>query len=201
MDASLVIVLIVALVVLAAVAWLVTQRRRSAQLHERFGPEYDRTVRQAGDRRRAEDELAAREQRVKQLEIRPLQAEERARFADRWRTVQGQFVDEPAGAVQEADRLVAEVMRARGYPVEAFEQRVADISVDHPQVVEHYRAAHATALRQERGDASTEDLRQALVHYRALFADLLETEATEAPESTGRRETPRTELREREAGR
>lgn len=170
-----------ALIALALVAgmlaaWLVLQRRRSAYLRERFGPEYERAVQQIGDRRRAETELERREKRVEQLQIRPLPLSEAQRFADAWRKVQARFVDDPSGAVADADRLVAEVMQARGYPVGEFEQRAADISVGHPDVVEHYRAAHRIALTNERGQATTEDLRQAMVHYRALFGHLLETE-------------------------
>jgi hypothetical protein len=165
-----------ALVVGMLAAWLVLQRRRSAYLRERFGPEYERAVQQIGDRRRAETELEQREKRVEQLQIRPLPLSEAQRFADAWRQVQARFVDDPSGAVADADRLVAEVMQARGYPVGDFEQRAADISVDHPDVVEHYRVAHRIALANERGQATTEDLRQAMVHYRALFGHLLETE-------------------------
>ncbi len=170
-----------ALIALALVAgllaaWLVLQRRRSAYLRERFGPEYERAVQQIGDRRRAETELERREKRVEQLQIRPLPLSEAQRFADAWRKVQARFVDDPSGAVADADRLVAEVMQARGYPVGEFEQRAADISVGHSDVVEHYRAAHRIALANERGQATTEDLRQAMVHYRALFGHLLETE-------------------------
>jgi hypothetical protein len=154
-----------ALLVGMLAAWLVLQRRRSTYLRERFGPEYERAVQQIGDRRRAETELEQREKRVEQLQIRPLPLSEARRFAD-----------DPSGAVADADRLVAGVMQARGYPVGDFEQRAADISVDHPDVVEHYRAAHRIALASERGLATTEDLRQAMVHYRALFGHLLETE-------------------------
>jgi hypothetical protein len=163
-----------ALVLGALITWLLMRRQRSTALRERFGPEYDRTVRSAGDPHRAEAELEARKQRVEQLRIRALSAEERGRFAEVWRSVQTRFVDHPGAAIRDADRLVAEVMRARGYPVGDFEQGAADVSVDHPDVVENYRAAHALATRQERDEASTEDLRQAMVHYRALFDDLLD---------------------------
>jgi hypothetical protein len=169
-----VIVLIVALVVLGAgVAWFWTTRQRSARLHQRFGPEYERTVARAGDQGKAEKTLQARQERVEKLHIQPLALPERSRFADAWRSAQAQFVDDPPGAIRQADRLVGELMQARGYPIGNFEQRAADVSVDHPEVVSNYRAAHAIAVRQERGEASTDDLRQGLLHYRELFDELL----------------------------
>ena len=140
------------------------------------------------DQRSAERSLEERKERVEQLQIRALSPDERDQFAERWRSAQAQFVDDPAGATRVADALVGEIMQARGYPVGDFEQRAADVSVDHPRVVEHYRAAHAIALRTDRGQADTddtEDLRQAFVHYRALFDDLLEVEAP-APQETRR---------------
>lgn len=164
-------VVIVAVLIVAAV-WYSSQRR-SDQLRERFGPEYKRAVAETGDRRRAEEELEARQKRVSQLEIRDLRPDEQRRFSEEWRAVQARFVDDPPTAVRDADGLVGRLMQSRGYPVGDFEQRAADVSVDHPGVVEHYRAAHAVALRQEQGQASTEDLRQAMVDYRALFAELL----------------------------
>ena len=179
MNDPVVMALVVALIVAIGVAiWLYTQKRKTEELRGRFGPEYDRTVQETGDRQAAERALWERTERVEQLHIRPLEPSERDAFANRWRSAQAQFVDDPKGAISQADRLVAEVMQARGYPVGEFEQRAADISVDHPRVVEHYRAAHEIAQRSERGDAATEDLRQAMVHYRALFEDLLETGAT-----------------------
>jgi len=175
MTQSTVIVLaVVAVVVLAAVGWLVWQRQRSESLREQYGPEYDRTVRQMGDQRRAESELLKRQERVEQFDIRPLDASQRSEYMDRWRTVQAKFVDDPKGAVTDADGLVTAVLKARGYPVADFDQRAADLSVHHPRVVENYRAARDIALRHRRGEASTEDLRQAMVYYRALFQDLLE---------------------------
>jgi hypothetical protein len=181
MDNPLVLVLVVALVIaVAAMAWLYFQKRRTQDLQGRFGPEYDRTVATHEDRGKAEKALEEREERVEHLKLRPLSPKEREQFIERWRSVQAQFVDGPNGATKEADRLVGELMQTRGYPVGDFEQRAADVSVDHPRVVEHYRAAHAIALRTDRGDADTgdtEDLRQAFVHYRALFDDLLEVEA------------------------
>jgi hypothetical protein len=169
-----IVLLVVAVVVVGAVAWYLGQRRRSQRLQERFGPEYERTVESTGKRSDAEAELEARQERVEALDIRPLSPEDRDRFRERWRVVQATFVDDPASAVADADKLIGEVMRARGYPVGDFEQRAADVSVDHPHVVDHYRAAHQIALRQRTGEADTEQLRQAMVHYRALFADLLE---------------------------
>lgn len=170
--------IVIAVVVVAAIviAIVAAQRAKSARLQRRFGPEYDRTVRKAGDRTAAEKELAAREARVKKFHLEELPAGARDRYTEEWRTVQTRFVDEPQGALGEADALVANVMRDRGYPMENFDQQVADISPDHPQVVGNYRAAHAIAKRSERGEASTEDLRQAMVHYRTLFTDLLGTD-------------------------
>jgi type II secretory pathway component HofQ len=173
MDRTMMIVVGVAVVVLALVAiWLMQQRRR-AHLRQRFGPEYERSLQQHGSATVAERELDARERRVAKLDIRALSREETARFSQAWLLTQQRFVDSPGDAVAEADRLVGEVMRTRGYPMAEFEQRAADISVDHPQVVANYRAARAIVDRNRRGEASTEDLRQALVHYRELFADLL----------------------------
>ena len=178
MDNPLVIVLLVALVAaLGVVAWLFMQKRRSDQLQSRFGSEYDRTLATHGDQKAAERELEHRAERVEHFQLRPLAREERDQFVARWQSVQAQFVDDPSGATSEADELVGQVMATRGYPVGDFEQRAADVSVNHPGVVEHYRAGHALALRAARGDADTEDLRQAFVHFRALFEDLLEVES------------------------
>jgi hypothetical protein len=182
------ILIIAALAVLAIAALVVwaTQRRRSAELRQRFGPEYERTVQAARDRIQAEKELRAREERVDALEIRPLEPAARDRYAERWREVQAMFVDDPGSAVDQADTLIGEVMRARGYPVGDFEQRAADISVNHPQVVDHYRTAHSIAVRRSSGDGATEQLRQAFVHYRALFAELLETPDTNGTDRPAR---------------
>lgn len=177
-DATLIIAALVIIAILIAAVWWYSMRQRSAKLRERFGPEYERTVAEKGDTRRAEDELTDRQKRVSQLDIRPLAADERRRFNDEWRAVQARFVDDPSTAVGDADTLVGRVMEARGYPVGDFEQRAADVSVDHPTVLEHYRAAHEIALRHAQGQASTEDLRQAMVDYRALFAELLEEPRT-----------------------
>ena len=176
MDTTLVMVLIV-VVVLAIVGWLFWQRQRTNQVRERFGPEFDRAVEDHGDPTKAARALEAREKRVEHLAIHPLAPDDQTRFADAWRAVQARFVDNPTGAIREADALVAEVMRARGYPVGDFEQRAADISVDHPHVVDNYRLAHEIAARNERGEASTEDLRKATLAYRALFEDLLGRQA------------------------
>jgi hypothetical protein len=174
----------VAVVAVAAIAgWVILQRQRSESLRRQFGPEYDRAVAEQGDPRRAESELATRRKRVDQLHIRALSPHECQRFAEAWRGAQAHFVDEPSAAIHEADQLVTKVMEARGYPVGRFEQRAADISVDHPHVVSNYRAARQIALANQEGRASTEDLRKAMVHYRALFEDLLETPETAEKES------------------
>ena len=177
-DATLIIVAVVIIAILVAAVWWYSMRQRSAKLQERFGPEYERTVAEKGDTRKAEDDLTDRQKRVSKLEIKPLAADERRRFNDEWRAVQARFVDDPSAAVRDADTLVGRVMEARGYPVGDFEQRAADVSVDHPTVLEHYRAAHAVALRHAQGQASTEDLRQAMVNYRSLFDELLEEQQT-----------------------
>src|SRR6266536_1945113 len=178
MNNAVVIVLAVALIAAIGLAvWMYMQKRRTDTLRSDFGPEYERAVHEHHDQREAERELEQRRERVSQLHIQPLPAAERDRFAEQWRSVQAQFVDDPNDATTEADYLVGEVMRARGYPVGDFEQRAADVSVHHPRVVEHYRAAHAIAIRNQRDGAETEDLRQAMVHFRALFEDLLEVEA------------------------
>ena len=169
----------IAVIVVAGVIWWELRRRRSEALRARFGSEYDRVVHTTGNVRAAEDTLEARTRRVASFHIKPLTPEDAAKYGDAWRRVQERFVDDPRGAVTEADRLVGEVMHARGYPLGEFEQRVEDISVDHPDVVINYRAARDIAQAHSRGQASTEDLRQAMVHYRALFNDLLDTRATE----------------------
>ena len=174
MDQATMIAVIVGILVLAVVGWLVWQRQRSEQLRARYGPEYERTVTEVGDKRRAESELVKRQQRVEQLDIRPLSAEQQSGYLQQWRAVQTRFVDDPKGAVTDADRLVEDVMKMRGYPVADFDQRAADLSVHHPRVVDNYRAARDVAHRHRRGEATTEDLRQAMVYYRGLFEDLLE---------------------------
>ena len=179
MDTSTAIILVIGVIlIVGVVAWIMMQRR-TEELRKRFGPEYDRVISERGDARQAESELAARQKRVDRLDIHPIELAERERFIEAWRATQARFVDAPAEAIKDADRLVTEVMQARGYPVGDFEQRAADVSVDHPIVVENYRAARVIALANERGQAGTEDLRQAIVHYRALFEDLLETREKE----------------------
>ena len=176
----LMIVVAIAVIALAVVGWLFWRKRRTDQLRGRFGPEYDRTVRNIGDRRRAEAELEARKKRVEKLHLRPLTPEEQQRFGKAWAAAQARFVDDPKAAVADAHRLVKEVMQARGYPVADFEQRVADVSVDHPNVATNYRSARDIAARCEQGKATTEDLRKAIVFYRGLFEELLE-----APQMVG----------------
>jgi len=166
------VVLIVA--VGALVAWLVMQRLRTQRLRQRFGPEYTHTVNAFGGRTKAEAELTKREQRVARLNITPLAPADAARFSQAWNALQSRFIDNPKGAVGEADQLVRELMVKRGYPMGDFERLAADISVDHPGVVTTYRAAQAIAVRDERGEADTEELRKAVVHYRTLFDELLE---------------------------
>jgi hypothetical protein len=163
--------------VIAVLVWQALARRRTGRLRGRFGPEYDQTVSTAESRREAEAELQAREERRQQLEIRPLSQAARDRYLDSWQVVQAQFVDDPRAAVASADGLIQSVMAERGYPVADFEQRAADVSVDHPQVVENYRHGHRLAQASANGDDSTEDLRQAMRHYRALFDDLVEPDA------------------------
>ena len=178
MNQSLMIVIavvVIALLILAAV--LISRRRRSQRLKAHFGREYDRAVEEKGSRAKAEADLADREKRVEKLDIRPLDSAERRKLLEDWTQVQARFVDDPRRAVAFADALVGDVMKARGYPVNDFEQRAGDISVDHPIVVEHYRAAHEIAVRDHAGKASTEDLRQAMIHYRALFDNLVGVEA------------------------
>ena len=181
-NTTLMVVAVVAVLVIAAIAWMVMQRQRRAHLKDRFGPEYDQAVRAHQDPRVAERELAARERRVAKLEIKPISRDEAVRLSEAWSRIQTRFVDDPKGAVVDANALVDEVMRMRGYPLVDFEQRAADISVDHPRVVANYRAARVIAERNVRGESNTEELRQALVHYRELFADLLEIRAEDRRE-------------------
>jgi hypothetical protein len=176
MNQHQVVILVAAVVVIAAVAialFLVQRKRRSQRLRGRFGPEYDRVVKEEGNISRGEEVLEFRASRRDKLQIHALTPSLGAEFAERWRTVQAQFVDDPKSAVGRADQLVNEVMHARGYPMEEFDQQASLISVDHPVVVNNYRSAHSIAARHNRGQASTEDLRQAMVHYRSLFDELL----------------------------
>jgi hypothetical protein len=166
------------LIVVVAVALYLRKRRKTTEgLRARFGPEYDRAVLTHGSERKGEAKLADRETRVESLNIRELGAAERERFTADWRVVQSRFVDHPKGAVTEADELVSALLKARGYPVAEFDQRAADISVNHPRLVEYYRSAHAVAVRVGRDEASTEDLRNAMIQYRSLFDELVEVRA------------------------
>jgi hypothetical protein len=176
MDPKLIGLAVVVILVIAVLAWMYVRKRRtrSAKLRQRFGPEYERAVRTHGSERRAEAKLADREKRVGTMKIRELDAAERERFSAQWISLQARFVDYPKGAVTEAGELVSSLMQARGYPVTDFDQCAADISVDHPKVVENYRSAHAIALRLGRGEASTEDLRSAMIYYRSLFEELVQ---------------------------
>lgn len=174
-----IVIAVAAVILVLGIVWAATRTRRTRSLQERFGGEYDRTVEKAGGRREAERELSDREKRHEQLDLRPLSPRARDRYLDRWEATQSRFVDDPPGAVAEADDLVHSVMRDRGYPVEDFEQRAADISVEHPNLVEKYRTAHGIAESSARGEASTEDLRHSVRHYRALFIELLGTGDTQ----------------------
>jgi hypothetical protein len=175
----------VVILVIAVMAWLFVQKRGSttADLRRKFGPEYERTVQQHGSERKAEANLADRQERVEKLNIRDLDAMERERFSKQWESVQSRFVDSPKGAVAEADDLVSSLMKTRGYPVSDFDQCAADISVDHPRVVENYRFAHDIALGVGKDAATTEDLRTAMIHYRSLFEELVQV-----PTIVGRKE-------------
>jgi hypothetical protein len=179
LDPKLIVLAAVVILLIAALAWLYVRKRRSttAGLRQKFGPEYERAVREHGSERKAEARLADRQERVEKLNIRDLDPMERERFLKQWESVQSRFVDSPKGAVAEADDLVSSLMKARGYPVSDFDQRAADISVDHPRVVENYRSAHAIALRVGRDAATTEDLRTAMIHYRSLFEELVHVPA------------------------
>ena len=170
---QLVLVAVVFLIIGVLVAMALTRVQRTKQLKERFGPEYDRAMNEKGNKRQAEDELAARLAHVNALQIRPLTAEEVNRYALDWQETQTQFVDEPLTALQKADRLIREVMKAKGYPVEDFEQRAADISVDYPELVTDYRGLHLIAVKEKEDEISTEEMRQAMVHGRALFENLI----------------------------
>lgn len=178
-----VVVAVVAIVVVM-VAWAASSRIRRERLKTRFGPEYDRALARTRSPRKAEDMLLSRERRVAGLHIRPLTPADAEGFAEEWRQLQKRFVDEPDAVVSQADALVSDVLRARGYPVGDFEQRVDDISVDHPEAVSHYRLARDLARNRARGEGSTEDLRQALVHYRALFDELLDLKSHEPEHAT-----------------
>jgi hypothetical protein len=170
----------VAILLVAAIVWMYAGRRKSktANLRKKFGPEYDREVLIHGAGRKAEVKLEEREKRVEKFNIRELGPIERGRFLKQWESVQAHFVDSPKGAVTDADDLVSALMKTRGYPVSDFDQRAADISVDHPRVMENYRAAHEIALRVGKDEANTEDLRMAMIYYRSLFEELAQTPAS-----------------------
>src|SRR6185436_17018207 len=166
--------IVIGVIVAAIAAWLALRKRRTENLRTQFGgAEYDRTLKEEGSRRHAEAGLKERNERVESLAIRPLASGDRVRFVESWSRIQARFVDGPGGAVTEADQLLGDVMSTRGYPVSDFEQRAADISVDHPMVLQNYRTAHEIAVRQAQGKATTEDLRQAMIHYRTLFEELV----------------------------
>jgi hypothetical protein len=171
---------IVVLVTVAALAWI---RRRTERLRSQFGPEYERAVEEGGGRWQGESELEERRKRRASLDIRPLDPSARQRYVGAWREVQARFVDSPESALADADRLVTQVMQDRGYPMQDFERRAADVSVDHPNVVQNYRQAGAIRDAHRRGAATTEELRQAMVHYRALFDEMLEGETGTAREA------------------
>jgi hypothetical protein len=181
MSTLTVIILVIALVAIAVGVMMYVQRERTRKLRGQFGPEYDRLATNQGNRK-AEQELLNRQKRLEKLHIRELNQGEIDRYANEWRNVQTRFVDSPREAVAEADRLIGEVMETRGYPMADFEQRAADISVDHPHLVENYRTAHFIAGRDRVGKATTEDLRQAMVHYRELFEDILSARSNQIHE-------------------
>jgi hypothetical protein len=186
-------VIVVVVLVVVSVGWIWMRRQRTQRLTEQYGPEYQRAVESAGSQHEAERDLDARQERVKTFEIRALSTDEHDRYLASWKESQAHFVDDPSGAISQADVLVQEVMRARGYPMADFEQRAADISVDHPHVLDEYRAAHNIAERHATGGVETEDLRQAMVHYRALFEDLLETDSAPPEQEPPVREVPLTD--------
>lgn len=180
MSPTLIVIIVIAVLVIIGIALTVMRRREGERLKQDFGPEYDRQVREAGgSEAKAQAELLKREKRVEKLDIRPLPPERRHAFAEDWQQVQARFVDDPERSIALADALVAEVMKARGYPVDDFEQRAGDISVDHPAVVQNYRAAHDIAMRRAQGKADTEDLRSAFLGYRNLFDELLRSDVPE----------------------
>lgn len=195
MDSQILIIVAITVVVCALIAagvWIAADKVRSRRLRERFGPEYDHAIEQTQDRNLAEAELHSREQRVKKFRIVPLSSQDRAHYRETWAAVQNRFVDDPQAAVKEGHGQIFEVMEKRGYPVTNFEQAAADLSVDYPEVVENYRKASAIAARNREGKAGTEELRQALVHLRALFNELLEapTPKSETKAMSGRSRVP-----------
>jgi hypothetical protein len=180
MDPKIIVAIVVVALIIVGVVLMIWRKREGERLKQQFGPEYERQVREAGgSRAKAEAELLKREKRVEKLDIKPLPPEQRDAFAADWQQVQAKFVDDPERSIALADALVAEVMKARGYPVDDFEQRAADISVEHPGLVQNYRAAHDIAVRRSQGKADTEDLRSALIGYRSLFDELLHADVPE----------------------
>jgi hypothetical protein len=180
-----ILIAVAAALVVVGAAWAIARTRRTKQLQSQFGPEYNRTVNAADSKKTAEAELAERRERRQEMEIRPLSSGARERYTTQWESVQAQFVDDPGAAVASADRLIQSVMADRGYPVKDFETRAADLSVDHPKVVENYRQGHHLAEKSSDGKGSTEELRQAMRHYRALFDELVEPDA-DAPMTRAR---------------
>ena len=178
-NTTLILVAVIFLVIGGLLAVIVTRFQQTKRLKDRFGPEYDRMVNEVGDKRQVENELQARLAHVEQLNIRSLTAEEVNRFALEWQSTQTEFVDEPQASLQKADRLIREVMKVKGYPVEDFEQRAADISVDYPDLVTDYRGLHMIAVKEDDDQVSTEEMRQAMVHGRALFENLVRQETDE----------------------
>jgi hypothetical protein len=172
-----IIAVVLGLMIIGAIVWpIFAGRKRSERLHDHFGPEYDHTVETLGDEKKAQTELEERQKHVEALDIHPLSVEERERYVAGWTAVQSKFVDEPGQAIVDADRLIMEVMQKRAYPESDFEQRAADVSVSYPALVSNYRAARVIALKNEQHQADTEELRQAMIYYRSLFEELLETE-------------------------
>jgi FtsZ-interacting cell division protein ZipA len=197
MDKTTIIIVAVVLAVLVVAGFILMRRRRTEELQSRFGPEYERALKETGDKSKAETELQRREKRVEKLSIRPLDPAQRERFSGEWQRVQAEFVDNPENSVRDADILLQEVMRTRGYPVENFDQVAADVSVDHPTVVQHFRTAHDIARRHSKGEGNTEDLRNAMINYRALFDELVAVSPTTDKENTDRRITDDAGARER----
>jgi hypothetical protein len=177
--AIIIIAAVIAAMVVGYLVYAANQKKHTGRLKGQFGPEYDRAVETSGGRKEAEADLSARQERVEALDIHPLGETQRTDYVERWRVVQQRFVDDPSASLRDADQLVGEVMTTRGYPMARWDQRAADVSVDHPRVVENYRAGHQISKEMESGTASTEQLRVAMVHYRTLFEDLL------APEPVG----------------
>jgi hypothetical protein len=178
-------VAVLAVVLAAAIGFVTSRRRRSQKLRKTFGPEYDRVMRREGDSRKAEGVLEFRQKRREKFHVRRLTSADRSSFALRWNEVQARFVDDPRGAVPVADSLITDVIETRGYPFGEFDQRAADLSVDYPRIVENYRAAHEIRMLHSEGKASTEDLRQAMVHYRRLFEELLEEPKSQGQQAWG----------------